>query len=85
MGLRPTSARQFLLLRVQLLEHQRLMRAHILAQGLGDGAHSIVYDRDLASRKCSRIRLAKLVRISFICCTTVAILYIVPRATFDYH
>ena len=51
------------LLRVQLLEHQKLMRAHILAQGLGDGAHSIFYDRDLASRKCSRIRLAKLVRI----------------------
>ena len=51
------------LLRVQLLEHQKLMRAHILAQGLGDGAHSIFYDRDLACRKCSRIRLAKLVRI----------------------
>ena len=42
-----TSAREFLLLRVQLLEHQKLMRAHILAQGLGDGAHSIFYDRIL--------------------------------------
>ena len=41
----------------------KLMRAHILEQGLGDGAHSIFYDRDFARRKCSRIRLAKLVRI----------------------
>ena len=63
MGLRATSAREFLLLRVQLLEHQKVMRAHVLEQGLGDGAHSIFYDRDLANRKCSRIRLAKLARI----------------------
>ena len=85
MGLRPTSAREFLLLRVQLPEHQKLMRAHILVQGLGDGAHSIFYDRDLANRKCSRIRLAKLVRIQSFSCSTVAIPYIVPRSTFGYH
>ena len=63
MGLRPTSSHEFLSLRVQVLVHQKLMRAHMLEQGLGYGAHSIFYDRDLARRKCSRIRLAKLVRI----------------------
>ena len=37
----------------QLLEHQKLMRAHIMAQGLGDGALSIVYDYDRILRIAS--------------------------------
>ena len=85
MGLGPTSSHELLSLRVQVLVHQKLMRAHILAQGLGDGAYSIFYDRDLANRKCSKIRKAKLVRILSISCPTVAIPCIVPRGTFGYR
>ena len=85
MCLRPTSSHEILSLRVQVLVHQKLMRAYVVAQGLGDGAHSIFYDQDLARRKCSRIRLAKLVRILLISCSTVAILSIVHHGAFGYH